>query len=108
MKDGIVEDDPLCSRRCSDRRIGLCIRRYDQGRGLAPVICDELMAAFTRLAEGGEMTILLVEQRLESALDYADSVMILDRRRMVRKGAGETLRSDHELVERSIGVGSLH
>jgi branched-chain amino acid transport system ATP-binding protein len=49
-----------------------------------------------------------VEERLESALDSADSVMILERGRMVRKGAGQTLRSDHELVERSIGVGSLH
>ena len=34
--------------------------------GLAPVICEELMAALTRLASSGEMTILLVEQRLES------------------------------------------
>ncbi len=34
--------------------------------GLAPVICDELMAALVRLASGGEMTILLVEQRIQS------------------------------------------
>jgi branched-chain amino acid transport system ATP-binding protein len=76
--------------------------------GLAPVICDELMAAFMRLAESGEMTILLVEPRLESALDFADSVMILERGRIVRQGASETLRPDHKLVERYIGVGSLH
>lgn len=76
--------------------------------GLAPVICDELMAAFSRLAASGEMTILLVEQRLESALDFADTVMILERGRIVWQGTSETLRSDHELVERYIGVGSLH
>lgn len=76
--------------------------------GLAPVICDELMAAFSRLAASGEMTILLVEQRLESALDFADSVMILERGRIVWQGTSEALRSDHELVERYIGVGSLH
>ncbi|MCB5177077.1 MULTISPECIES: ABC transporter ATP-binding protein [Microvirga] len=76
--------------------------------GLAPVICDELMVAFTRLAASGEMTILLVEQRLESALDFADSVMILERGRIVWQGTSETLRSDHDLVERYIGVGSLH
>ena len=76
--------------------------------GLAPVICDELMAAFTRLAESGEMTILLVEQRLESALAFANSVMILERGRIVWQGGSENLRSDHELVERYIGVGSLH
>ncbi|HZH50694.1 MAG TPA: ABC transporter ATP-binding protein [Microvirga sp.] len=76
--------------------------------GLAPVICDELMAAFTRLAATGEMTILLVEQRLESALDFADTVMILERGRIVWQGTSDVLRSDHGLVERYIGVGSLH
>jgi ABC-type branched-subunit amino acid transport system ATPase component len=40
--------------------------------GLAPVICDELMAAFSQLASSGEMTIVLVEQRIQSALDFAD------------------------------------
>jgi DNA-binding transcriptional LysR family regulator len=37
--------------------------------GLAPVICEELMAAFYGLAQSGRMTILLVEQRIQSALD---------------------------------------
>ncbi|CAH2409113.1 ABC transporter ATP-binding protein [Mesorhizobium escarrei] len=76
--------------------------------GLAPVICEELMAAFTRLAASGETTILLVEQRLESALDFAQSVVILERGRIVWHGAAHTLRADHGLVERYIGVGGLH
>jgi branched-chain amino acid transport system ATP-binding protein len=76
--------------------------------GLAPVICEELTAAFTRLASSGEMTVLLVEQRLESALDFADSVLILERGRIAWQGTSETLRSDHGLVERYIGVGALH
>jgi branched-chain amino acid transport system ATP-binding protein len=76
--------------------------------GLAPVICEELMAAFTRLAASGEMTILLVEQRIESALDFADSILILERGRIVWQGTSEELRSGHGLVERYIGVGTLH
>jgi branched-chain amino acid transport system ATP-binding protein len=72
------------------------------------VICDELMAALTRLASSGEMTILLVEQRLESALDFAESVLILERGRIVWQGTSEALRADHGLVEHYIGVGSLH
>lgn len=76
--------------------------------GLAPVICDELMAALTRLAASGEMTVLLVEQRLESALDFAETVLILERGRIVWQGASGALRSDQELVEQYIGVGSLH
>ncbi len=76
--------------------------------GLAPVICEELMAAFTRLAAGGEMTILLVEQRLESALQFAQTVLILERGTIAWQGEAETLRTDHALVERYIGVGELH
>ena len=76
--------------------------------GLAPVICEELMAAFTRLASSGEMTILLVEQRLESALDFAESVLILERGRIAWQGTSEALRADQGLVEHYIGVGSLH
>lgn len=76
--------------------------------GLAPVICDELMAALARLAASGEMSILLVEQRLESALDFAEAVLILERGRIVWSGASDALRSDRSLVERYIGVGSLH
>ena len=76
--------------------------------GLAPVICEELMAVFTRLAGSGEMTILLVEQRLESALDFAQSVLILERGTIAWQGEVEALRTDHAIVERYIGVGGLH
>ncbi|MDR7034962.1 ABC transporter ATP-binding protein [Mesorhizobium sp. BE184] len=76
--------------------------------GLAPVICEELMAAFTQLAAGGEMTILLVEQRLESALEFAQTVLILERGTIAWQGRAETLRADPTLVERYIGVGELH
>ena len=76
--------------------------------GLAPVICEELMAAFTRLAASGEMTFLLVEQRLESALDFAETVLILERGRIVWQGTSEALRAKDRLIEHYIGVGSLH
>ena len=76
--------------------------------GLAPVICEELMTAFTRLASSAEMTILLVEQRLESALDFAESVLILERGRIVWQGASEALRADNALIEHYIGVSALH
>ncbi len=76
--------------------------------GLAPVICDELMVAFTRLASSGDMTILLVEQRLEAALDFAQKVLILERGRVVWTGTSEALRADDGLIEHYIGVGTLH
>jgi branched-chain amino acid transport system ATP-binding protein len=76
--------------------------------GLAPMICEELMAVFKRLASTGEMTIILVEQRLESALDFADRVIIMERGRIAWEGASQTLRAEQGLIERHIGVGPLH
>lgn len=76
--------------------------------GLAPVICEELMAAFSTLAQKGDMTILLVEQRIQSALDFADHVIILERGRIAWSGTSEHLASDHHAVEEYLGVGGLH
>lgn len=76
--------------------------------GLAPVICEELMAAFSRLAQSGDMTILLVEQRIQSALDFADNVLIMERGRIAWSGTPAELAADHETVDRLLGVGGLH
>jgi len=73
--------------------------------GLAPVICDQLMATITALAEGGEMTIVLVEQQIERALAFADRVLVIERGRVAWSGECGTLRSDPALVERLLGVG---
>ncbi|RVH40073.1 ABC transporter ATP-binding protein, partial [Sinorhizobium meliloti] len=76
--------------------------------GLAPVICEELMKAFAELAKTGDMTILLVEQRIQSALDFADRVIILERGRLAWSGTPEALAKEHATVERLLGVGGLH
>lgn len=76
--------------------------------GLAPVICEELMAAFANLTRTGDMTILLVEQRIQSALDFADQVIILERGRLAWQGTPSALSEDHATVERLLGVGGLH
>jgi branched-chain amino acid transport system ATP-binding protein len=76
--------------------------------GLAPVICEELMAAFSKLAQSGDMTIMLVEQRIQSALDFADHVIVLERGRIAWQGKPQALAADHAAVERLLGVGGLH
>jgi branched-chain amino acid transport system ATP-binding protein len=72
--------------------------------GLAPVICDELMASFTKLAATGAMTIILVEQQIERALDFADEAIIMERGRIAWQGTPEALRADPTTVDRLIGV----
>ncbi|MEO3432849.1 ABC transporter ATP-binding protein [Inquilinus sp. CAU 1745] len=73
--------------------------------GLAPIICDELMAAFDRLAAAGDTTILLVEQRIRAALAFADRVMIMERGRIAWIGTPDELEAEPETVERLLGVG---
>jgi branched-chain amino acid transport system ATP-binding protein len=73
--------------------------------GLAPVICDELMAMISQLAASGEVTIVLVEQQIERALDFANRVLILERGREAWLGLPEELRSSRTLVDRLLGVG---
>ena len=73
--------------------------------GLAPVICDELMASLTALAQQRAMTVILVEQQIERALDFADAVILMERGRVAWSGASATLREDQAAIERFIGVG---
>ena len=73
--------------------------------GLAPVICDELMALLGQLAASKEVTIILVEQQIERALDFADHVMVMERGRTSWTGKPQQLTADRELVDRLVGVG---
>lgn len=73
--------------------------------GLAPVICDQLMETISTLATSGTMTIVLVEQQIERALNFADRVMVVERGRSVWEGASAELKSDRPLVNRLLGVG---
>jgi branched-chain amino acid transport system ATP-binding protein len=73
--------------------------------GLAPVICDELMRSLQQLAARREMTIVLVEQQIDRALDFADRVAIMERGRIVWSGTPDALHADSGVIERYIGVG---
>lgn len=75
--------------------------------GLAPVVCDQLMMTIAKLAETREMTIVLVEQQIERALDFAEQVMIIERGRSVWFGECSRLQADDGIIERFLGVG-LH
>lgn len=73
--------------------------------GLAPVICDQLMETISKLATSGDMTIILVEQQIERALNFADRVMVIERGRTSWEGSSKELRLDRALVNRLLGVG---
>jgi branched-chain amino acid transport system ATP-binding protein len=72
--------------------------------GLAPVICEELMAAFGRLAQARAMTIILVEQRLRAALAFSQSVIVLERGRIAWRGTPAQLTADPDTIDKVLGV----
>jgi branched-chain amino acid transport system ATP-binding protein len=73
--------------------------------GLAPIICDEIMDRMTQLANAGDLTVILVEQQIERALEFADKALIIERGSIVWRGRSVGLKPDHALIERYLGVG---
>lgn len=75
--------------------------------GLAPVICDELMRALHALTDRGDLTVVLVEQQIERAMDFAARTLVIDRGRVVWSGPTNDLRADGDAIERHLGVGGF-
>jgi branched-chain amino acid transport system ATP-binding protein len=58
-----------------------------------------------QLAASGDVTIILVEQQIERALGFANSVMVMERGRTSWTGTPDVLMKDRGLVDRLVGVG---
>jgi branched-chain amino acid transport system ATP-binding protein len=73
--------------------------------GLAPIVVEELAAVIARLRAEAAMTMLLVEQRTDLALDLAERAVVMERGRVVLDAASARLKSDPELLHTLVGVG---
>jgi len=76
--------------------------------GLAPIICQELMAAFERLAQQTGVAVILVEQKVDDALRFAPRVIVLERGEIVHEGSSAEMRERTDLLERYVGVAGAH
>ncbi|NVO25654.1 ABC transporter ATP-binding protein [Donghicola mangrovi] len=72
--------------------------------GLAPVVCDQLMAVFEELAKDGSRAVVLVEQHAEAALNFATRAVLMANGSIVHEGPSEALKRDADLLHRHIGV----
>jgi branched-chain amino acid transport system ATP-binding protein len=72
--------------------------------GLAPVIREMLMQVFDKLAAGRKHTIVLVEQHVRMALNFADRAVLLDKGMIVYDGAAKELMQDADKLHRHVGV----
>jgi uncharacterized protein (UPF0261 family)/ABC-type branched-subunit amino acid transport system ATPase component len=72
--------------------------------GLAPVIVDQVSEMLRRLADEGEISVLLIEQNLGVATSVASRVAVMVNGRLVREMPAQELAQDQELQQRLLGV----
>ena len=75
----------------------------EPSEGIMPVLVEEMGGLFRRLRDSG-VTMLLVEQNVEWALNLADRAVILDQGEIVYAAPAEELRRDRDIQERYCAV----
>jgi branched-chain amino acid transport system ATP-binding protein len=75
----------------------------EPSQGLAPKVVQDVMRAIGRLKAEG-VAVLLVEQNPLAALGAADRVYVMDKGRIVHRGAARVLLADAQLRTRLLGV----
>lgn len=73
--------------------------------GLAPVIVEQVEQMLIRLADEGDIDVLVIEQNIGVATAIADDVAIMVNGRINRIVNAALLASDRELQQRMLGVG---
>ncbi|MCC6947409.1 MAG: ABC transporter ATP-binding protein [Bradyrhizobiaceae bacterium] len=72
--------------------------------GLAPVVVGKLFEVFELLRDRGDFAIILVEQYVNLALDFAPHTIVLDRGRVVYNGSSSDLAGNPEKMAFYFGV----
>lgn len=73
--------------------------------GLAPVIVSHVEDMLIRLAEQGEISVLVIEQNIGVATEIAENVAIMVNGRVNRVIPSAQIAADRELQQRLLGVG---
>jgi branched-chain amino acid transport system ATP-binding protein len=71
--------------------------------GLAPLLVHEVFETIRRIREDG-VTVLLVEQNVQQALEIASRGYVLETGRIVRSGTSAELREDPEIRRAYLGI----
>jgi branched-chain amino acid transport system ATP-binding protein len=75
----------------------------EPSEGIMPVLVDEMFELFARM-KGQGITLLLVEQNVERALQLADRAYVMDQGEIVHSGEAKALLADKEIQERYCAV----
>ena len=72
--------------------------------GLAPSIADFIFERLIEIRQQSKLTILLVEQRVAEALEFADHGYVLEAGRVALEGNNQTLRADDRVRKAYLGM----
>jgi branched-chain amino acid transport system ATP-binding protein len=75
----------------------------EPSQGLAPKVVQDVMKTITRLKAEG-VSVLVVEQNVQSALEVADRVYVMNLGSIVHEGPADALRCDVTLRRQLLGV----
>jgi branched-chain amino acid transport system ATP-binding protein len=75
----------------------------EPSEGIMPVLVDEMFELFARM-KGEGITLLLVEQNVERALQLSDRAYVMDQGEIVHSGDAKALLADSEIQERYCAV----
>jgi branched-chain amino acid transport system ATP-binding protein len=76
----------------------------EPSEGLAPVVIEQLLLAMKSIVSEGTLSILLVEQRVDIALELSSRCVIMDRGRIVHEGDSAVLASEPGKLTALIGL----
>jgi branched-chain amino acid transport system ATP-binding protein len=71
--------------------------------GLAPILTSELFRVLDQICDEHGMTVLLVEQNANLALDFADHAYVLESGRIALSGEAERIKGDDEVRRSYLG-----
>jgi branched-chain amino acid transport system ATP-binding protein len=77
----------------------------EPSEGLAPVVIEQLVEAMKAVAGASSLPILLVEQRIDIALDLSERCVVMDRGRAIHVGPSAELAADEEKLSGLLGLG---
>jgi branched-chain amino acid transport system ATP-binding protein len=77
----------------------------EPSQGLAPLVVNAVMDTIREL-KNQRVSMLLVEQNVEMALQLADRVYVIDHGTVVFEGSPGALRADQRITATYLGVGS--
>jgi branched-chain amino acid transport system ATP-binding protein len=72
--------------------------------GLAPIVVEQLALTIRELGRDRRMAIVLVEQHVELALEFAARSIVMERGQIVYDGPSGELAGDRERLQRLVGV----